>query len=49
MDVFAFGAAYNLQAWNNIQIKKLEANKAELRSLNAGNNAENKTKASAGV
>ena len=49
MDVFALGAAYNLQAWYNIHITKLQANKAELISLNAGNKAENKTKASAGV
>ena len=49
MEVFALGTAYNLQAWYKIHITKLQVNKAELISLNEGSNAENKTKASAGV
>ena len=49
MDVLGLGAAYNLQAWCSIHIKKLQANRAELTLLNADSNAENKTKASAEV
>jgi len=44
MDVLGLGAAYNLQAWCSIHIKKLQANRAELTLLNADSNAENKTK-----
>ena len=49
MEVFGLGAAYNLQALYNIQIKKLHANRAVLTTLNCGNNAENIMNASAAV
>lgn len=49
IEVLGLGAAYNLEALNNIQINKLQANNAGVITFNCGINALKNKNAKAGV